>query len=673
MCVRMLTLLVLLGLTPVVPAHARAASAHIARISTPVAVLEDVEVRLDWPAGADTGALSLRARRVRADDLGYRWRDLRWTCPLERGEQGRWRCDGEVSQAGGAPLRLAVAIDVAHTEARLAAGRSSLALSRNAAAPDLTRVDLVQVPVSWAQALVAQAWADARLKAGRLDGRLELRVPETGPLQVSGPLRLGGLSLDTPDGTLAAEGVSAAMRLDYRQFPRQRLIALEGELRGGEMLAGNAYIALPATPVGVMVAARRRPDGTWELPELSWDDGTALQVRGGLSLDPAMNLREATLQLRSEDLAPLQARYLSGWLGLAGLADLRMSGAMVADVDLRAGALHEIGMTLDEVDLRDGRDRFQLLGVSGHPVLSGTGRHDSTLGWRGGTLHGLPFGAAVFPLRSEGGEIALSRPVAVPALGGGLTFEALNLRPPRQERGLAFDFGLSVDNLDIGQLAAAMHWPAFQGNLSGRIPRVRYAEDRLDFDGTLTAHMFAGRVEVSGLSMERPFGTAPTLSADIVLEDLDLQALTGVFGFGEITGALDGHIRSLRLVDWSPQGFDADLHSDPQWRGRQRISQRAVQDLSSVGGGQGLGSSLQAQALKLFDDFGYRRIGIRCHLSEEVCRMDGLGSAGAGFIIVEGQGLPRLTVVGFNHRVDWPTLVKRLGDVTRGESKPVFQ
>ncbi len=75
----------------------------------------------------------------------------------------------------------------------------------------------------------------------------------------------------------------------------------------------------------------------------------------------------------------------------------------------------------------------------------------------------------------------------------------------------------------------------------------------------------------------------------------------------------------------------------------------------------------------MFDDFGYRRIGIRCQLAEEICQMDGLGSAGAGFIIVEGKGLPRLTVVGFNRRVDWPTLVKRLGDVTRGESKPVFQ
>jgi hypothetical protein len=218
-----------------------------------------------------------------------------------------------------------------------------------------------------------------------------------------------------------------------------------------------------------------------------------------------------------------------------------------------------------------------------------------------------------------------------------------------------------------------LDWPPFKGELSGRIPRVRYADDRLDFDGALTAHIFEGTVQVSGLAMERPFGTAPTLSADIAIDDLNLESLTGVFGFGEITGALDGHINGLRLVDWGPETFDADLHSDPAWKGRQRISQRAVQDLSSVGGGDGLGSSLQAQALKLFDDFGYRRIGIRCRLAQEVCAMDGLRSAGAGFIIVEGSGVPRLSVVGFNHRVDWPTLVDRLIAVTQGESKPVFE
>jgi hypothetical protein len=269
--------------------------------------------------------------------------------------------------------------------------------------------------------------------------------------------------------------------------------------------------------------------------------------------------------------------------------------------------------------------------------------------------------------------MALQQEFVVLMLGGALRVEGLNLRPPAGGQGLAFDVGLSLEELDLGQLAQALDWPAFRGNLNGRIPRVRYAQDRLDLEGVLTAHMFEGSVQVSGLAMERPFGIAPTLTADIRFDDLNLQPLTEVFGFGEITGALDGHILGLRLVDWTAQAFDADLHTDPGWRGKRRISQRAVQDLSSVGGGDGLGSSLQAQALKLFDDFGYRAIGIRCRLLQEVCAMDGLGSAGNGFIIVQGAGLPRLTVVGFNRQVDWPTLVERLVAVTQGQSTPVFE
>ena len=105
---------------------------------------------------------------------------------------------------------------------------------------------------------------------------------------------------------------------------------------------------------------------------------------------------------------------------------------------------------------------------------------------------------------------------------------------------------------------------------------------------------------------------------------------------------------------------------------KQRISQRAVQDLSSVGDAS-FATSLQSQLIGLFDDFGYSRIGIACRLSDDVCSMDGLGSAGQGFIIVEGSGLPRLTVVGFNRQVDWPTLVERLGAIGKGDVKPVVE
>jgi hypothetical protein len=183
--------------------------------------------------------------------------------------------------------------------------------------------------------------------------------------------------------------------------------------------------------------------------------------------------------------------------------------------------------------------------------------------------------------------------------------------------------------------------------------------------------VFGGSVALSSLVMERPFGVAPTLSADIAIEDIDMEPMTAAFGFGSISGRLDGRIAGLRMVDWSPVAFDARLVTDEAWKGRRRISQRAVEDISKVGGA-GLVAGLQTQVLKLFDDFGYARIGLACRLRDNVCAMDGVGSAGDGYTIVEGSGLPRIQVVGFRRQVDWPTLVDRLEAATAGQT-PVIQ
>ena len=52
--------------------------------------------------------------------------------------------------------------------------------------------------------------------------------------------------------------------------------------------------------------------------------------------------------------------------------------------------------------------------------------------------------------------------------------------------------------------------------------------------------------------------------------------------------------------------------------------------------------------------------------------MSGLGSAGDGYIIVAGAGLPRIQVVGFRRSVDWPTLVARLQAATAGQA-PIIE
>lgn len=655
-------------------AHARTAQARIARVTLAVATMSDVQVRLDWPAGSPQGALELRAGRVEAPDLGYRYSNVTWRCPLSR-DRDRWRCEGDVRSGNSRPLRLALDLDPARIDGRLSQGGGTLAMQRLAATPDLTRIDLARVPVAWAQALLAQAWPQGRLKAGTATGRLEVHAPAKAPLRVSGPLNLQGLAFDTADGTVAGENIGAQLQIVGEMAATTR-VGIEGQLHGGEMLFGNAYLALQQRRVDLAVQAEQHQGGGWELPTLAWNDRGVLRIDARAALDPQMQLRTLDLRAHSGNLAPLRDGYLTGFLGLAGLGELQLGGAADARVRIERGELREADFNLASVVVDDPRGRFRFDGLEGDVRYSASATRESELRWRGGALHGLAFGAARLPLRSSDGVLQLTQPVSMPLLGGRAGFDHFQIKPPAADKGLEIRFGLELEQLDVAQLSTALGWPAFTGQLTGHIPEARYADDRLDFEGGLAMQLFGGTVQVSSLAMERPFGVAPTLSSDIAFDDIDLESLTGVLGFGTITGKLDGRIADLRLVDWQPVAFTSYLQTDAAAAKadsvRQRVSQRAVQDLSSVSDASFV-SGLQAQLIGFFDDFGYREIGIACRLVDEVCEMEGLGSAGPGFIIVEGSGLPRLSVVGFNRRVDWPTLLERLVAASSGDVKPVFE
>jgi hypothetical protein len=111
-------------------AHARALTARIARVVTPVATLEGVRVHLDWPAQAQQGQLRLQARRAVAPDLGYRFTDLDWRCPLQRDGQGGWRCEGVLRGGRGAASTLGLALGASATDVELRRGEARLALHR---------------------------------------------------------------------------------------------------------------------------------------------------------------------------------------------------------------------------------------------------------------------------------------------------------------------------------------------------------------------------------------------------------------------------------------------------------------------------------------------------------------------------------------------------------------
>jgi len=666
---RFLLVLLCLCLCPVFDTQARTLSARIARIQTPLAELHDVNIRLQWPQDADAGVLALNVGHLHAPTLGQRFERLQWQCPLR--QRDGWQCEGPVRSGDGPPLQLAVDLSAAVTAVALSDGAARLHLHRAATMPDLTRIELTQVPLVWLQEWLASMWPPLRLGEGRLTGVVQVLAADAAPLQIDSAFTLADGALEIDTGEIAAAGVGLQAELALALDEHDTQVKLRGRLHGGEALFGNAYLELPKTPVTLELDAQQYGDAGWHLPHLHWRDGEVLDARGAIRFTQDAGFDHLHLHLRSDDLSAWPERYLSGWLGLAGLSGLTLSGGVDAQFVASAAGWERLDARLKEVHLHEANGRFALAGLNGHLRHVLTGQQDSTLSWQSGSLGGIAFGSAHWPLQSRDGLLQLTAPVTVETLNGQVSLQPLRLRLPHSGQALQLDFGLHLQQLDLAPLSTALGWPAFGGQLTGSIPAARYRDGWLDLDGGLSLAVFDGRIDVTALVMERPFGVAPSLSLDLSLMNLDLMAITEVFDFGSVSGRLDGQIAGLRLIDWSPTAFAAELHTVPQRGVRQRISQRAVQDISSVGGG-GIMHTIQGRLIGFFKDFGYRRIGIGCRLLNEVCTMSGLHSARTGFMIVEGAGLPRLNVVGWGREVDWPTLVERLQHIADGAT-PVVQ
>ena len=664
--------ILLLSAVLAAPTQAQVLDARIAKLETGAGSMEQVQLHLDWPQGAVRGMLHLRAAKLELPAIAYKAADVDWTCPLVRAAPGRWRCDGPVRVRGAGAQRLAVDLSGEDLGAELAIGKSRIAYGRATGKGEAKRVRLTRVPVGWLKDFLAGMWATGQWTAGTVDGPVDIEAPDKGPFRVSTDLTLAGVGVETPDGTLAASGVGGKLKVDYRSQGKRESVEVDFTARGGELLFDRFYSKLPASDVRVQVLMQRDASAPWRLPRIRWHDPGVLEVEGEGLLDAEAMPQEMQLRMALPNLALARDRYLSGFLAPAGFPDLVLTGSASGTLRIAGGAPASLDARLTGINAADPKARFTFAGFGGELRWNaGTDVQASELRWDSGAIFGIGLGAARFAFSSSNRELRLAQPAAIDALGGKLRLEALRWQAPQGEAGARFQFGLGVDDLDLASLSQRLGWPPFTGTISGRIPSARFQDDRLDIDGGLQMHLFGGSVELSDLAMERPFGSAPTLTGNVAIQDVDLEQITKVTGFGTITGRLDGTFRDLRLVSWSPVSFDARLETDREWKGKKRLSQAAVKDISDVGG-SGIAGGLQAKAMSFFDDFGYERIGMACKLRDNVCTMDGVAPAGDGYIIVQGSGLPRIQVVGFRRKVDWPTLVARLEAATSGQA-PVIQ
>jgi hypothetical protein len=393
--------------------------------------------------------------------------------------------------------------------------------------------------------------------------------------------------------------------------------------------------------------------------------------RAGIDFANERPLRTLTLKLAGLEFPGAYASYLQPLLLDTNFKSMKTAGKLAGEVTLEDGSPSRVDLTLDDLTLDDGTQKFAIEALAGvvHWRPDSAANSDdssSALSWRGGAIFGMAMGAAELQFSTRGRQFRLLQATRIPLLDGALALESFRVRNVGLPS-VAFMVDATLEPIDVKRICQAFGWPEFGGRVGGTLSKLRMREGVITLGTTLRAQVFDGSLALSDLQLQQPFGQWPRFYSNVAFENLDLELMTGAFSFGRITGKLSGRVDGLRLFNWAPVAFDAKLYTPPGDRSRHRISQRAVENIGSIGGGSaGVTAALSSGFLRFFDDFNYERLGLSCRLENNVCAMDGIAPATNGnYYLVKGKGLPRIDVIGSNRRVDWPRLVQQLIAATK--------
>jgi len=150
---------------------------------------------------------------------------------------------------------------------------------------------------------------------------------------------------------------------------------------------------------------------------------------------------------------------------------------------------------------------------------------------------------------------------------------------------------------------------------------------------------------------------------DMLIENLDLYAITQKIKMGGMEGRISGFVNQLYLENWEPVTFYAWVGTPDNDNSRHRISQKAVENIASIGGG-GATDIISKGFLRFFDTFQYDRLGFGCYLHQGICQLMGVEAADQGYYLVKGGGLPRIDIKGYNTQMDWHILMQRLSRIS---------
>ncbi len=490
-----------------------------------------------------------------------------------------------------------------------------------------------------------------------------------------GTVRLTGRLARGTDGIRGRTRIEAGPLLLDALLQRVLRDAAAGMYPGIEQMAASGSLEIAGDLVVEEGAYRAR--GRVQLEDASVEDPSK-----GLTADRiAVNL-PFSLAAPSDSRSPGPAEADPVPPGSVHIEGIRFRGLEIPAVQVRLLLAQDSLTLVDPVHIRvaDGSLRIPELSLGGLGSGRLTGRAIAA-------LEGLdlePLAEAVVGRAVEGrlsGEfhrIALEGGAWEAAGGlqlrignGGLRVEEIEIRSPIPG-GPSGRFAVEARGIPLQAVARDFtEWP-LDGTLDGELPEVRLSGGTIEADGALTLSVFGGTVKLSGMQAAGWPGPDPILQLDVDLKEIDLMALTSPIRFGRVSGVLQGRIQGLRIGTDFPYAtaFDAELETVKRRGVPRKIDATAVENIARIAGSSQLANVLSAGLYRFFDEYHYRKMGIRAALEDGWLQLHGIPKGGKEHLIIRRRfrvptvSMP-ITVATPNRKIRfnrWLSDIMRMGE-----------
>ncbi|MGB3095667.1 MAG: hypothetical protein WBB46_02890 [Candidatus Deferrimicrobiaceae bacterium] len=531
-----------------------------------------------------------------------------------------------------------------------------------------------------ARALSGREW-ESWSPTGAVDVASRLEPTKGGSL-IATTATLAKIGFSSPEGDVLSQNLAGKVVLEALLIPQPRMKA-DVVLRGGEALWGTVYVDLTKVPLDLHAGGTRV--GPEEYKDLTLDGGLAgfgrLTVTGKARHAGGKWRHQGHLALSDARLGPIFRTFLRDPLAAKHreLAGLTMDGT--AEVDLSftgSGQAADLAgsLTVRSGDVRRGAEPPLLSGLNiDLPIAYSLGAENPGLSkpsdakkWGRLSLKKLNMGEQELgPLEMPAvlvpNHLYLGGAIDLSLFGARLSLRRIQVDEPLSP-GFAIKMAAQLDGLDLARISGEN--PMLKGHLGGILDPVAIGLKRMTADGELTGDLFGGRLDVSHVTVERPFSTGREIGADVNVSLIDLERFSEALRVGRITGRLSGSVEGLRVAYGQPVAFHLKMESVPTKGVSQKVSLKAVNSISLVSTGSGLSGMGASLMTKFFKEFPYEKIGFESGLKNDVFTIRGIIQEDGVEYLVKRRLFGGINVINRNpdNRIGFSDMVERAKRVT---------